>query len=69
VGYVRSDEAIVEACERRRPVLLESPKASASRDLYNVLMKGLRVPDRLHRFSAEEAGRMSQVAKGEARFW
>jgi flagellar biosynthesis protein FlhG len=69
VGYVRSDEAILEACERRRPVLLESPKASASRDLYNVLMKGLRVPDRLHRFGAEEAGRMSQVAKSEARFW
>jgi flagellar biosynthesis protein FlhG len=69
VGYVRSDEAIVEACERRRPVLLESPKASASRDLYNVLMKGLLVADRLHRFSAEEAGKLSQVAKNEARFW
>ncbi len=69
VGYVRSDEAILEACERRRPVVLESPKASASRDLYNILMKGLRVGDRLHRFGAADAGKLAQVAKSEARFW
>ncbi|MCC7263862.1 MAG: P-loop NTPase [Candidatus Latescibacteria bacterium] len=69
IGYVRSDEAILEACERRRPVLLESPKASASRDIYTILMKGLRVSDRLHRFTAEDAGKLAQVAKTEARFW
>lgn len=69
IGYVRSDESILEACERRRPVLLESPKASASRDLYNILMKGLRVSDRLHRFGSEDAGKLAQVAKSEARFW
>ena len=68
-GPKNADEAVLEACERRRPVLLESPKASASRDVYNILMKGLRVPDRLHRFSADEAGKLSQVAKSEARFW
>jgi len=69
VGHVRSDEAITEACERRRPVLLAAPKTGASRDIYQLLMAGLRVPDRLHRFSAEDAGKLSQVAKAEARFW
>lgn len=69
VGHVRSDEAILEACERRRPVLFEAPKADASRDIYRLLMNGLRVPDRLHRFSAEDARKLSQVAKAESRFW
>lgn len=69
VGYVRSDEAILKACERRRPVLLEAPKSSASRDLYSILMKGLLVSDRLHRFGAQDAAKLAQVAKTEARFW
>jgi len=69
VGYVRNDDKILEACERRRPVVLQSPKASASTDLYNILLTGLEIPDRLHRFSASQYRKLSQVAKAEARFW
>ncbi|MFH1571411.1 MAG: P-loop NTPase [Gemmatimonadota bacterium] len=69
IGYVRNDDRILEACERRRPVLLHSPKAAASTDLYNVLLTGLQVPDRLHRFSAGQYRKLSQVAKAEAKFW
>ena len=69
VGYVRSDDKIVEACERRRPLLIDAPKAAAARDLYNVLMNGLQVPDRLGRFDGEEYSRMADVARVEARSW
>lgn len=69
VGYVRDDDKILEACERRRPVVLHSPKASASIDLYNILLTGLKIPDRLHRFSANQYRKLSQVAKAEAKFW
>ena len=69
VGYVRNDEKIMDACERRRPVLLHAPKSSASTDVYQVLMSGLQIPDRLHRFSAAQYRKLSQVAKAEAKFW
>lgn len=69
VGYVRSDNKIVEACERRRPLLLDSPKAPAAQDLYKVLMSGLGIADRLHRFSAADCRKMADVAKAEAKFW
>ena len=69
VGYVRNDEKIMDACERRRPVILHAPKTSASTDLYNVLMGGLKIQDRLHRFSAQQYRKLSQVAKAEAKFW
>ncbi|MFC1525287.1 P-loop NTPase [Candidatus Latescibacterota bacterium] len=69
VGYVRNDDKILEACERRRPVVLHAPKASASTDLYSVLLTGLRIPDRLHRFKANQSRKLSQVAKAEAKFW
>lgn len=69
IGYVRNDDKILEACERRRPVLLQSPKAAASTDLYNILLTGLKIPDRLHRFSANQYRKLSQVAKAEAKFW
>ena len=69
VGHVRDDGKILDACERRRPVLLNSPKASASTDLYSVIMAGLRVPDRLHRFTSQQCRKLSQVARAEAKFW
>ncbi len=69
VGHVRDDGKILDACERRRPVLLHSPKASASTDLYSVIMAGLRVPDRLHRFTSQQCRKLSQVARAEAKFW
>ena len=69
VGYVRNDDKMLEACERRRPVILHSPKAAASTDLYNILLTGLKIPDRLHRFSANQYRKLSQVAKAEAKFW
>ena len=69
VGYVRNDDRILEACERRRPVVLYAPKSSAATDLYNVLMSGLGVSDRLHRFEPRQCRKLSQVAKAEARFW
>ena len=69
VGHVRDDGKILDACERRRPILLHSPKASASTDLYSVIMDGLQVPDRLHRFTSQQCRKLSQVAKAEAKFW
>ena len=69
VGFVRSDTRVLDACERRRPLLIDSPKAAASRDLCNILMTGLDVPDRLHRFTGQHYRKMSRVAKAEARLW
>ena len=69
VGYVRNDDKILDACERRKPILIHSPKAAASIDVYNVLMNGLHVPDRLHRLTARQSRKLSQVARAEAKFW
>jgi len=69
VGYVRSDTKILDACERRRPLMIDNPNAPAARDLYTVLMQGLQVPDRLHRFDAESSRKMAEVAKMEAKYW
>ena len=69
VGYVRNDDRILDACEQRRPVILNAPKSAASTDLYNVLMTGLGVSDRLHRFEPRQYRKLAQVAKAEAKFW
>ena len=69
VGFVRSDPKFLDACERRRPLLIDSPKASASKDLCNILMTGLNIQDRLHRFSSDHYRKMSEVAKADAKFW
>ena len=69
VGYVRNDDKILDACERRRPVVLNAPKSSAATDLYSVIMNGLGVSDRLHRFEPRQCRKLSQVAKAEAKFW
>jgi flagellar biosynthesis protein FlhG len=69
VGHVRSDDRILNACERRRPVLIDAPRAAASRDIYNLLMGGLSVPDRLRRLSAEQYRKLSDLARAEAKYW
>lgn len=69
VGYVRSDMKVIDACERRRPLMIDNPKAPAARDIYTVLMQGLRIPDRLHRFEADNSRKMAEVAKMEAKYW
>lgn len=69
IGYVRNDDKILDACERRRPVVLHSPKAAAATDLYGVVMNGLGVSDRLHRFTGRQSRKLAQVAKAEAKFW
>jgi len=69
VGYVRNDDNIIDARERRRPVLLNAPKSAAAVDLYGILMNGLGVSDRLHRFDARHCRKLAQVAKAEAKFW
>ena len=69
VGYVRNDDKILDACERRRPVVLNAPKTPAAMDMYNILMNGLNVSDRLHRFDRRQSRKLSQVAKAEAKFW
>lgn len=69
IGYVRSDSNILDACERRRPIMIDNPKAPAARDLCNVLMKGLNITDRLHRFDANNCGKMADIAKLESKFW
>ena len=69
VGYVRNDDKILDACERRRPVILNAPKTPAATDLYSVLMNGLNVSDRLHRFDRKQSRKLAQVAKAEAKFW
>ena len=69
LGFVRSDEKILDACEKRRPVLLDTPKAASSRDVYNVLLGGLGIKDLLHRYDAGNSRKMSQAAKAEAKFW
>lgn len=69
VGYVRSDTKILDACERRRPLVIDNPKAPAARDLYTVLMQGLKIPDRLHRFDADSSRKMAEVAKLAAQYW
>jgi flagellar biosynthesis protein FlhG len=69
VGYVRNDDKILDACERRRPVVLNAPKSSAATDVYSILMTGLGVSDRLHRFEPRHHRKLAQVAKAEAKFW
>lgn len=69
VGYVRNDDKILDACERRRPVVLNAPKSAAATDLYSVLMNGLGVQDRLHRFEPRQSQKLARVAKAEAKFW
>ena len=69
VGYVRSDMKILDACERRRPLLIESPKSPSARDLCNLVMSGLKVEDRLHRITADRYRKMADMAKAEAKFW
>jgi flagellar biosynthesis protein FlhG len=69
VGYVRSDMKILDACERRRPLMIDNPKAPASRDICTMLMQGLQIPDRLHRFEAESSRKMAEAAKAEAKYW
>lgn len=69
VGYVRNDDKILDACERRRPVVLNATKSSAATDLYSVVMNGLGVHDRLHRFEPRQCRKLAQVAKAEAKFW
>ena len=69
VGFVRSDNNILDACERRRPLIIDNPKAPAARDLYTVLMQGFQIPDRLHRFDADSSRQMAKVAKMEAKYW
>ena len=69
VGHVRNDDKIFDACERRRPVVLNAPKTPAATDLYSVLMNGLDVSDRLHRFDRKQSRKLAQVAKAEAKFW
>jgi flagellar biosynthesis protein FlhG len=69
VGYVRNDDKILDACERRCPVVLNDPKSAAASDLYSVIMNGLGVSDRLHRFDARQSRKLAQVAKAEAKFW
>ncbi len=69
IGYVRSDTNVLDACERRRPILIDNPKAPAARDLCTVLMQGLQVNDRLHRVDADSARKMADIAKAEAKFW
>jgi hypothetical protein len=66
---VRSDMKVIDACERRRPLMIDNPKAPAARDIYTVLMQGLRIPDRLHRFEADNSRKMAEVAKMEAKYW
>jgi flagellar biosynthesis protein FlhG len=67
VGNVRNDDKILDACERRRPVVLNAPKSAAAIDLYSVVMNGLKVSDRLHRFEPRQCRKLAQVAK--AKFW
>ena len=69
VGYVRNDDKVLDACERRRPVVLNAPKTAAATDMYSILMNGLDVSDRLHRFDRRHSRKLSQVAKAEAKFW
>ena len=69
VGFVRSDSKFLDACERRRPLLIDSPKAMAARDLCELLMSGLNVDDRLHRFSANHYRKMADLAKASAKSW
>jgi MinD-like ATPase involved in chromosome partitioning or flagellar assembly len=69
VGYVRSDMKVLDACERRRPLLIESPKSPSARDLCNLVMSGLKVEDRLHRITADRYRKMADMAKAEAKFW
>lgn len=69
VGFVRSDIKIVEACERRRPLLVDSPKSPAARDLCNLIINGFGIPDRLGRLAPGEYRRMASFAKAESRFW
>ena len=69
VGYVRRDTRFLDACERRRPLLIDFPKTSAARDLCDLLMIGLRIDDRLHRFAASHFRKMAEVAKASAKFW
>ena len=69
IVYVRSDLKIVEACERRRPLLVDDPKAPAARDLCNLIVNGLGISDRLGRLAPGDYRRIAELAKAESRFW
>ena len=69
IGSVRSDNNIRSANEKGRPVLLEYPKANASKDIYRIILEGLDLPDRSnHKPTLDERG-MVQMVKSEAKGW
>ena len=43
IGHIRSDSRVLDACERRRPVLIDAPTAPASKDIYSVLLDGMEL--------------------------
>ena len=49
--------------------MIDNPKAPASREIRTMLMQGLQMPDRRHRFEAESSRKMAEAAKAEAKYW
>ena len=69
VGYVRSDNHVRSANTEGRPVLVERPKANASKDIYRLILEGLKLPNRSgHKVDIGER-ELTQMAKAEAKSW
>ncbi len=66
-GYVRADINIVQACERRRPLLLDNPGSPAAQDISSLVLNGLGVADRLQRFGPVNDGKMADIARAHTR--
>ena len=49
--------------------MIDNPKSPESRYICTMLMQGLQIPDRLHRFEAESSRKMAEAAKAEAKYW
>ena len=43
IGHTRSDSRVLDACERRRPVLIDAPTAPASKYIHSVLLEGMEL--------------------------
>lgn len=69
IGFVRSDSRVLDACERRRPFLIDDPTSPASRDICSVLLKGMAVGNRLGPSEEVDSAQLTERAQDQAEHW
>ena len=69
IGHIRSDSRVLDACERRRPVLIDAPTAPASKDIYSVLLDGMKLGSMGGEPVENKADQLVRRAESQAGCW